>query len=183
MKVATNRVNMIGLQFGRLTVIEPERLSGKLLYWLCKCVCGTTKPILGSNLRTGKIRSCGCLRNEVSVQNGKNNVTHGLSRSPTYHSWEGMMQRCGNPKNYKFYIYGGRGITVTQRWRKFENFLADMGIRPEGLTLERKNNLEGYSASNCVWATRSAQNSNRRPYKWKRTRANFHKCFRSYAVT
>ena len=93
-------------------------------------------------------------------------MKHGHSgkrwQSPTYISWAGMVKRCTNANNPGYRLYGARGITVCDRWRKFENFLEDMGVRPDGLTLERINNNEGYSQSNCKWATPAEQQRNRR---------------------
>lgn len=88
-------------------------------------------------------------------------TTH-TSSSPTYKSWHTMMQRCNNPNNTQYKDYGGRGITVCERWFVFKNFLADMGVRPEGMTLDRKNNSKGYTPRNCKWSTRSEQQRNRR---------------------
>ena len=89
-------------------------------------------------------------------------VKHGMSRTSTYHIWQTMRQRCSNPNATAYASYGGRGITVCDRWQEFENFLADMGERPEGLSLERVNNNGNYEPGNCVWATRKAQAANRR---------------------
>jgi hypothetical protein len=88
--------------------------------------------------------------------------TVGLTRSPTWRSWSGMLDRCTNPKDPSYAQYGGRGIVVCNRWLKFENFLADMGTRPEGMTLERAKNDEYYGPLNCVWATKGEQARNRR---------------------
>jgi len=86
---------------------------------------------------------------------------HGMYRTPTYRSWDGMKQRCLNPKATGYARYGGAGVTVCDRWLSFENFLADMGARPEGTTLDRINPTLGYEPGNCRWATRSEQNRNR----------------------
>lgn len=89
-------------------------------------------------------------------------VTHGLSNSGTYQTWEAMIQRCTNPRSTGWKDYGGRGITVCERWRKFENFLADMGERPCGMTLDRIKNDQCYCKDNCRWATRKQQLENQR---------------------
>lgn len=84
-----------------------------------------------------------------------------MSSTSTYHIWRTMKQRCLNPNATAYHRYGGRGITVCERWLTFENFLADMGERPDGLCLERVNNNGNYEPGNCVWATRKAQAANR----------------------
>jgi hypothetical protein len=88
--------------------------------------------------------------------------THGMAATPTYRSWASMLQRCTNPNNKRWARYGGRGITVCERWRKFDNFLADMGVRPEGLTIERINNDGNYEPGNCEWIPRGEQQANTR---------------------
>lgn len=95
------------------------------------------------------------------------NTTHGMSRSPTYNSWANMRQRCGNPKHPDYHNYGARGIRVCERWAdSFENFLADMGERPEGMTLERSDTDGHYEPGNCCWATMQAQMHNIRRNLW-----------------
>jgi hypothetical protein len=88
-------------------------------------------------------------------------ATHAMSRTSTYAVWRSMLSRCTNPNAKDYPRYGGRGITVCDRWRVFENFLADMGPRPDGLTLERENGARGYEPGNCKWATPTAQARNR----------------------
>ena len=97
-------------------------------------------------------------------QQGKNNSNykHGMARTPEYKSWQSMVQRCTNPGNRDFKNYGGRGIRVCDRWKAFPNFYADMGDRPEGLTIERIDNDKGYSPGNCKWVTCFEQNQNQR---------------------
>ena len=91
---------------------------------------------------------------------------HGMHGTPTYRVWNGMTQRCLNPKNGRWDDYGGRGITVCERWQIFENFVADMGERPEGETLDRYPNQNGnYEPGNCRWATAEQQGQNKRPYR------------------
>lgn len=147
-----------GVRFGRLLVIE-ERQRGQRTV-LCRCDCGTEKAFTATNLRAGKTTSCGCVRRETTA---RRNSRHGLSGTPEHNIWKEMRQRCRNPKHARYADYGGRGITVCQRWDSFASFLADMGQRPPGLTLERTNNDRGYEPGNCRWATYQEQRANQRP--------------------
>jgi len=118
---------------------------------------------MGQNLRTGSAKSCGCLMRESRARRAR---THGMVGTPIYYVWDAMIQRCTNPKHPSWANYGGRGITVCERWLKFENFLAGVGKRPrEGLSIDRKNNDGHYEPGNVRWATRTEQNNNRRPRK------------------
>lgn len=160
--VAQNRIELTGMKFGRLTANEPVKIPGKALMYQCICECGKNIVVRAQSLRIGNTKSCGCLHREISEQV---NFRHGMSRTPIHNVWLGMRRRCEDPKSKYFKDYGGRGISVCDRWQTFENFLEDMGIPEKGLTLERRENDLGYSKSNCIWATKTVQANNRRSNK------------------
>lgn len=150
---------MSGRRFGRLLVLsraESDRRGNAA--WLCRCDCGKEKRILAQSLRKGATVSCGCYCIEVVSGRGRK-LSAGERRS--YMTWQAMTQRCSNPKSPKWHRYGERGIAICERWRKFDNFLADMGERPKGMTLDRINNDGDYEPSNCRWATPMTQGNNR----------------------
>lgn len=147
-----------GEKFGRLTVLY--QLRTRIAYAVCICECGNVRKVIQSGLRNGHTKSCGCLRKDVL---SKRATTHGATNSPEYVSWRAMWARCTNPRDDCYHLYGARGITVCDRWKDFALFLADMGPRPAGKTLDRFPDKDGsYQPRNCRWATAAEQSRNRR---------------------
>jgi hypothetical protein len=149
--------DLTGQTFGRLTVIGlAQRHDAKNAYWLCQCACGNPeqKEVQGGSLRGGRVLSCGCFHREIVT-------THGMETTKVYDVWASMKARCQNPKHAAWVDYGGRGISVCARWQSFENFFADMGEPPPGLTLDRINNDGNYEPNNCRWADWATQNNNK----------------------
>lgn len=167
----------VGAKFGRLTVVG----TAKLL-WRCgatkscylravpvRCDCGVTKEVWEHHLLAGRVRSCGCLRREVSV---KKATTHGQRHTRLYTTWVNMRRRCEYPRTASYRYYGERGIKVCRTWQVFENFAVwakESGYRYP-LTIERRNNNRNYCPSNCRWIPMADQSKHRR--KWKRQSRN-----------
>ena len=163
-------IDITGRRFGDLRVLWRAGKNGNGTTWRCRCLCGAKAIVPGYNLRHGLTKSCGCRRlavGERSLKHGRKVVdpTSGKRvRDRSYTTWCSMRQRCQNKKKKNYSLYGGRGITVCDRWDSFENFIADMGERPIGKTIDRFPNMNGnYEPGNCRWATPSEQRVNQRP--------------------
>jgi hypothetical protein len=162
-------IDLTGQRFGRLLVQAraPNRRV-RQPYWTCHCTCGAVVDVQGNHLRKGRTTSCGCWHRE---QIGRIARTHGRSQSPEYGVWSSMKGRCTNPRDQRFEYYGGRGITVDPRWQQsFANFLADMGPRPAGHSIDRIDPDGPYAPHNCRWATHDEQMKNTRRSRAKRQR-------------
>ena len=156
--------NIQNRRFGRWKVLEKDKskLPGKGQYWFVKCDCGIIRSIKAAYLLHGQTKSCGCRQKEIVAALAKiNSRTHGLSKSMTYRAWTGMWARCrGDCEHFrKYYSH----IKVCKRWKKFENFILDLGRRPtKKHSLERVNNEKGYCPSNCKWLLLKYQARNKR---------------------
>jgi len=153
-------------KYGYWTVLHETSRNAKGERMIkCRCICDTIKNIKLIYLEKGVTKSCGCKRGQLVSQTMLKN-SHGMAGSETYTTWHMMRQRCENKNHAAYKNYGGRGIVVCERWKEFTNFLNDMGVRPKGTTLDRKNNNEGYSKTNCHWIPQTDQGKNTRYSKW-----------------
>ncbi len=162
-KMVAKPINILGEQYGRLVPLRFAGIHDHRAYWTCLCDCGRVFETATSYMRSGNTQSCGCATLERVIERS---VTHGAMRAGeftgAYRSWRSMKARCNYPGNNRYYAYGGRGIKVCERWNDFANFLADMGERPEGHTLERKDVDGNYEPANCCWLPAHLQARNQR---------------------
>lgn len=160
-------IMLTGKRYGRLTVvgIHHKAAPGKY-FWECLCDCGGASIVAGMHLRSGNTTSCGCRKRTVLPEA---TLKHGHAReggrTGTYTSWKGMRNRCNNPCSTDYALYGGRGISVCDRWSDFAAFLADMGERPDGHSIERVDPDGNYEPGNCVWLPMADQAKNQRRTK------------------
>lgn len=150
-------VNIQGQRFGMLTVKgdSGQRQCGSVM-WLCVCDCGNEVLVNSYNLRKGRKKSCGCYR-------GTGNLKHGMSKTRLYRIWESMITRCTNKANVSYKLYGAKGVTICDEWRKFQPF-AEWSLShgyDDTLTIDRIDNSKGYEPSNCRWVDLSDQANNR----------------------
>lgn len=149
-------IDLVGEKFGRLRVLtrNGNNISGNAI-WLCVCDCGSKINVSSNNLRSNHTSSCGC-----------SHIKHGYGyrkkRPQIYNTWSDMIQRCTNSHTFNYSRYGGRGITICERWRNFENFLEDMPGWEPGLQIDREDNDGNYCKSNCRWVTRKQNQRNTR---------------------
>jgi len=151
--VPSNFKDMTGQRCGSLVVKTLAPSLDNKARWNCECDCGNKIALSGDVLRRGQ-RSCGCAR--------IGRITHKMSGTRVYRIWSGMIQRCTNSNLEHYGYYGGRGISVCDRWQVFENFLADMGEPAPGFSIERRDNDRNYEPSNCHWLPQEKQTQNRR---------------------
>ena len=161
-------IDLTGQKYQRLTAIKFVELSKYGAIWECKCDCGNIKNVRSGDLRSGNTNSCGCyMKDRIKETNIKHGASKNNVMSGAYRSWRSMKERCYVKSCIEYERYGGRGIIVCDRWKNcFENFLEDMGERPEGYSLERKDFNGNYEPSNCCWTTCMEQAKNRRNNKY-----------------
>lgn len=148
-------INLTGQRFGKLTALYLKE-TGRRRKWHCSCDCGGQAVVTSDNLRSGNSKACGNCRDPLAHSHPRHGQS-GRNASPTYQTWKAMRRRIAGTDKPSY-----AGVDIDPRWAEFEVFLSDMGERPEGMTLDRKDNAAGYWKHNCRWATPTEQTRNRR---------------------
>lgn len=159
------RIDLTGQQFGRLKVQKFAFTNKRYVaHWHCLCSCGTELTVASTHLRTGHTTSCGCYASEKTTLRNKEAATHGMHKSPEFSVWSKIIERCENPNNRKYPIYGGAGVSICAEWRHdFKAFFDHVGPRPDATySIDRKDGTKGYEPGNVRWATIFEQNNNKR---------------------
>jgi len=153
--------DLVGLQFGRLTVISqtPNDRPYRVSLWNCQCVCGNSRVVQRSALVCGVQVSCGCF---MRMRVKETHTTHGLHRHSAYGTWKAMIDRCYNPDSKDFKDYGGRGIQVCDEWRDLAGFVAGMGPKEKGQSIDRLDENGDYEPGNCRWTDALGQGEHKR---------------------
>lgn len=156
--------DLAGMTFGRLSVIDvSHRTQANKIVWNCKCECGNNATAQTQHLLDGRRVSCGCAKRPETRMRPIRYKTHNKTNTTEFRIWTGIKTRCFNKNDHAYVDYGGRGITMCERWKdSFDNFLSDMGERPKGKSLDRIDNNKGYFPDNCRWATQKQQCNNKR---------------------
>ncbi len=162
---------VVGLKFNLLEVVARHGVDSRNhTLWLCNCECGNTTTAELITLRSGRKKSCGCLKvahqQSGSIKHGAKKVGADPALRRTFDIWAGMRKRCNNPKDRAYKWYGARGVTMSKEWDSFEQFVIDMGVAPDGLTIERLDVYKGYSKDNCKWVPLNRQAGNKTTTLW-----------------
>ena len=172
-------IDLTGKRFNRLLVLARGPNKASKAAWRVRCDCGKLSLVIGRNLRSGNTRSCGCLSAERTSADNAARGIHFESgmRTPEYEAWRNMRRRCYDSTSQNYRYYGGRGITVCERWMEsYLFFLADVGRKPSPThSIDRINNDGNYEPTNCRWATKRQQGLNRRRRLLRNSGAYFRK--------